>query len=755
MNNDCIRGYIFNSKVPLSCPRFSDFMGDGLCLLDSGVYIEFWHDRAVNHGSWWSRRPSAYNEEAILIEANEKSGGLIHSLDSLVRFKPYRERLLRAAGKYYWGNSFVLSDELSSKDYSSMIRRAGSKKALDDIEKVIKADKYLSSSEKKVLIENIEIGRKFVKDMKFHDSEYTVAYVRNGVNQIIGVRANSEEEAKQKFLAYAQRKGGGYEFVGVSYGFESKPGFPVIDGAMMDAQLSGRWVWLKYSEVAGKSLKAAITQKYRDNYREDVSISRLEKRYSQSKGELEIQVFASSQYLAEEGLAGFWAAVQCTAEQASTLRDSASVGDGDSSGDGDSEVIGSADPKQDAAYDYGGYKINGETYRGFEITSSDGGLRKGFYRFYSGSTPDTVFFGNSAVDGSFRKGDFMRLVEAGKIKLLDSERVISVGRQFKNSSDSVLEITGVDGDMVSFSVYGGSKSSPKMSRTLDSNAFDTLIKISGYHLVDADPDLDETHAFDDTVYAPIVDADYVNGMLMVRSGQRVSYEELKTAAMSGKLNIVNANFAEGYGYINGRERRVLENIISKHPPKASQGSNLRVGQKVMTDLPHISGLGFRAVITGISGDKYEIKVTGATAEKQEIGRTYKVKRSDIYKVFDAASEEVLKMFKVKDKKSGRVLLVKATDSVGALCKLRDALNFGVLAELLNKALDAATGKTISASGAYATARGNSVSVDVASSADVPAVKAIVESVISANADARASLKIRTSSHEVVVDRSTF
>lgn len=67
---------------------------------------------------------------------------------------------------------------------------------------------------------------------------FTVSYVNNGVNQIIAVRASSEQEAKQKFTDYMKKKGRKVEFVGVTRGKEDKPGMPVIDTRVKDVRES-------------------------------------------------------------------------------------------------------------------------------------------------------------------------------------------------------------------------------------------------------------------------------------------------------------------------------------------------------------------------------------------------------------------------------------------------------------------------------------------------------------------------------------
>lgn len=65
---------------------------------------------------------------------------------------------------------------------------------------------------------------------------FTVAYTKNGINQIIAVRASSEQEAKQKFMDYMKKKGRQVEFVGVTRGKEDKPGLPVIDTCVKDSR---------------------------------------------------------------------------------------------------------------------------------------------------------------------------------------------------------------------------------------------------------------------------------------------------------------------------------------------------------------------------------------------------------------------------------------------------------------------------------------------------------------------------------------
>lgn len=83
----------------------------------------------------------------------------------------------------------------------------------------------------KVKAKDCDTAMKAVEDacVKDADNFFTVAYTKDGVNQIIAVRASSEQEAKQKFMDYMQKKGRKVEFVGIMRGKEDKPGMPVID----------------------------------------------------------------------------------------------------------------------------------------------------------------------------------------------------------------------------------------------------------------------------------------------------------------------------------------------------------------------------------------------------------------------------------------------------------------------------------------------------------------------------------------------
>lgn len=90
----------------------------------------------------------------------------------------------------------------------------------------------------KVKANDCDTAMKAVEDacVKDADNFFTVAYTKNGVNQIIAVRASSEQEAKQKFMDYMQKKGRKVEFVGITRGKEDKPGMPVIDTCVKDSR---------------------------------------------------------------------------------------------------------------------------------------------------------------------------------------------------------------------------------------------------------------------------------------------------------------------------------------------------------------------------------------------------------------------------------------------------------------------------------------------------------------------------------------
>ena len=90
------------------------------------------------------------------------------------------------------------------------------------------------------------------------------------------------------------------------------------ESALRDA-LSGRWVYLTFDAVKGKSLKQEIAKKYKEQYGSDVQITRLDKGYNYSNKEVEIRVYAKGMH---ENFDGFWAVVKATEEQMKELRDS-------------------------------------------------------------------------------------------------------------------------------------------------------------------------------------------------------------------------------------------------------------------------------------------------------------------------------------------------------------------------------------------------------------------------------------------------
>lgn len=316
----------------------------------------------------------------------------------------------------------------------------------------------VEAAAKKILLHDSMGG-----NMRIADGEYTVSYVQNGVNQIIGVRANSEEEAKQKFLTYKARKGYDAEFVGVSYGFESKPGFPIIDEAIADTSgylLAYSAEAKRYAIVSKESQPKSWAEW--DSFvggRGAHVFSRLfstverarEYAASNLKGFTETRVMDSASvgdaasgyinlsYKLGNDYAGVLVRANSLSEATAKLHEkypSAKVlGNYTATPDEvqrltsmgtpvlDSAVCdGSIVPDEGRSMDgipYGKYVEGGRSYRGFEITSNENGLRKGFYRFYNwgGGIP----FGNSATDGQFTESQFKTLIQQGKVRLLDED----------------------------------------------------------------------------------------------------------------------------------------------------------------------------------------------------------------------------------------------------------------------------------------------------------------------------------------------
>lgn len=87
-------------------------------------------------------------------------------------------------------------------------------------------------------------------------------------------------------------------------------------------------------------------------------------------------------------------------------------------------------------------------------------------------------------------------------------------------------------------------------------------------------------------------------------------------------------------------------------------------------------------------------------------------------------------------------------------KVADAVVLSKLADLINKALDKAEGNTISNWGAYASvdSDGDSISVSCASGNDTPRVKKICEALIAVNKDAKVDYKVGIYGHDVVIER---
>lgn len=115
----------------------------------------------------------------------------------------------------------------------------------------------------------------------------------------------------------------------------------------------------------------------------------------------------------------------------------------------DGKIVGGEGRSMDGI-PYGLYQEGGRSYRGFEITSSENGLRKGVYRFYNwgGGVP----FGNSAVDGQFTEAQFQKLIQEGKVKLLDSISVADknweVGKRVRMYGEYWIVINFSRGDWI-------------------------------------------------------------------------------------------------------------------------------------------------------------------------------------------------------------------------------------------------------------------------------------------------------------------
>lgn len=116
----------------------------------------------------------------------------------------------------------------------------------------------------KVQAKDCDTAMKAVEDACVKDAGdfFTVSYVNNGVNQIIAVRAHSEQEAKQKFTDYMKKKGRQVEFVGVTRGKEDKPGMPIIDTCIKakDKDIDAQYVAVLAEEIVSLCRRNKIEQ---------------------------------------------------------------------------------------------------------------------------------------------------------------------------------------------------------------------------------------------------------------------------------------------------------------------------------------------------------------------------------------------------------------------------------------------------------------------------------------------------------------
>lgn len=242
-----------------------------------------------------------------------------------------------------------------------------------------------------------------------------------------------------------------------------------------------------------------------------------------------------------------------------------------------------------------------------------------------------------------------------------------------------------------------------------------------------------------SVYAPIVDDDETIAEFDLDEMPSVDGEQKVKLHTGGKVVEVEVESEE-----HERMERLKDAQVSTS--KWVKASSLSAGNTIIETFTHSVG---KVLSVKKSGDGVDVKVKLARngeTDEWHFGASENVPLVDSKK-----------LFKVKDK-AGKEYAVFAKDSLEAVQKLKDAkrvadaVDLKRLASLINKAVESAQGKTVSNSGVWAEADGDSISVDCSNTKDVKPVEAIVKSVINSNPDARKELRVSSSSHEVFIEK---
>lgn len=417
---------------------------------------------------------------------------------------------------------------------------------------------------------------------------------------------------------------------------------------------------------------------------------------------------------------------------------------------------------------WGLYVDGGKKYRGFEIVSEENGLRKGVYRFYNFGISG-IHFGNSARDGQFTEEGFRRLIAEGKVKLLDSceceDDIVKEGSGYTNKGKE-----GTHGH------FATKEEAAAQTRAMYANGYrgDSAIHDDNYRMARGyirrliERGLTASEVMKQLKKEiPSISPDEMRLAYEAETGTRFSAEGVRGLLDSvvhdddetiAEIDLDNEPEVDGEQKVklhtggkvieveveseeHEREERLGDSVVcdaDKYVYQLKKGDNIVFnGQKHR--ITNIT----KSVLGGGRDVLYEISTS--TGQKFEYTSFMKIR------VVDSK-----KQFEVKDSK-GKKYLVMAEDSDEAVKKVRtvnDAASLKQLADLINKALDKAeeTGM-ISHSGAVAKAFDWYISVDIANAQDTARIDNIVRSLINVNSEARRTLKISTSSHEVFIERT--
>lgn len=327
----------------------------------------------------------------------------------------------------------------------------------------------------------------------------------------------------------------------------------------------------------------------------------------------------------------------------------------------DGKIVGCEGRSMDGI-PYGIYQEGGRSYRGFEITSNENGLRKGVYRFYNwgGGVP----FGNSAVDGHFSEAQFQKLIGEGKVKLLDSiledcdfvedartvrANMLSAGRKIVGDENEVWTVVSVKKD------GGGVEVAVKNDKgERDNWYFESSEQVPLADSVVDDAKTEYVFNWRDTYHGTRertrVDANSV-GEAIREFANMIALGGVGTANAFVISVSPNDGYVALYGKVSDLVKKFKDSVaVCDADVKVGQRyQNARLSTLTVTNITNNGNVEWQF---SRGGDVYGAPVSSFKTMLEKNG----------YRRI----EDSTKMFKVVDKVTGKTLLVKATDSLAAV-----------------------------------------------------------------------------------------